>query len=81
MIAGTVLCLLIEHLLNSFREVKDWRNICTHPSENDEGVQLPEARKVVELVYLLVEQIFPRRDVRDLSTELKQMRLKKETVG
>lgn len=66
-------------LLSAFKEIKDWGNMGTHPNEGEEGIDLLEARKVVEFTFLVVEHIFPHKDIRSFSDELRQMREKKTT--
>jgi hypothetical protein len=66
--------LIDEKLLNAFREVKDWGNISTHPSKNEEGIGLTEAKQVVEFTFLIVESIFPQKDIASSINELRLIR-------
>jgi hypothetical protein len=66
--------LVDERLLKAFKEIKDWGNIGTHPNENDDGIDLLEAKKIVEFAFLVVDHIFPQKDIHSLGDELRQMR-------
>ena len=66
--------LIDEALLKAFREIKEWGNIGTHPSEDDEGLSMADAKTIVEFVHQVVDQIFPTADIRSTTDELRQRR-------
>lgn len=71
--------LVSENLLKALREIKDWGNITTHPSEDEKYIDLSEARKIVDLVFHIVESVFPKVDINKTADELKRMRENKRT--
>lgn len=66
--------LINERLYRAFKETKDWGNIGAHPSRGEEGINLPEAKRVVEFVFLIVDYISSRKDLHSFTADLKQRR-------